>query len=144
LEGVEEARRAWVEVALALVDALPPHVEVCIPRDLAPHPERAGLQRALGLGRGRHYSLTLPGGGRLHVRVLRGEGCFRAHWDLRDPRVDPLGHLLFDAPGFSAAAAGVANMIVELSRAATPLAALAGLALGGGATLLMAALARLL
>lgn len=136
--------QAWLELASILVDSLPPHAEVCVPPDLAPHPAQAGLKRTLGLGRGRHYALPLPGGGRLHVRVLGGEHCYRVHWDLRDPSSDPLGHLLLDAPSLAAVAAGALNSLLELARAPAVAPLLGGLLTGAAAALLASSLARLL
>ncbi len=140
----DRALRAWLELASILTDSLPPHVEVCVPQDLAPHPARAGLKRTLGLGRGHHYALPLPSGGRLHVRVLRGEHCYRAHWDLRDPSSDPLGHLLLDAPSLAAVAAGALNSLLELARAPAVAPLLGGLLTGAAAALIASGLARLL
>ena len=129
-----EGLRAWLEIAAVVTSSLPPHVDVCVPRDAVPHPREAGLRRTLGLGRGRHYSLPLPDGGRLHVRD-RGSDCYLAHWDVRDPHRDPLGHLILDSPDITATISGGASAIAEFLReGASSLASLSGLgsALLGG------------
>jgi hypothetical protein len=107
--------RAWLEIASVITTSFPPHVDVCVPRDAAPHPRDAGLRRTLGLGRGRHYSLPLPDGGRLHVRDRGGE-CYLAHWDVRDPHRDPIGHLILDSPDLTATISGAASAILEFAR----------------------------
>lgn len=103
---------AWLEIASVITESLPPHVDVCIPREAVPHPGEAGLKRTLGLGRGRHYSLPLPDGGRLHVRD-RGGDCYLAHWDVRDPHRDPIGHLILDSPDVTATISGAASAILD-------------------------------
>jgi hypothetical protein len=114
LAATRGALEAWLEVAARLLEG-PPHREACIPASSLPHPRLAGMRRTLGFGRGAHYSLTLPGGARLHVRVRRGESCYRVHWDLRDPLVDPVGHLLLDAPRLSAVLGGLVNTLSGLA-----------------------------
>jgi len=126
-----EGLRAWLEVAYVIRTSFPPHLDVCVPRDAVPGPREAGLQRTLGLGRGKHYSLPLPDGGRLHVRV-RGGDCYLAHWDVRDPHRDPIGHLILDSPDLTATLAGGLSAIAGFIREGiTSLGGLGFLAVGG-------------
>jgi len=75
--------------------SMPPHVELKIPAYCLPHPERAGFRQSIGGAPGVHYRLLLPDGSSVHVRLYKG--YYYVHWDIRDPSVDPIGHLLHDA-----------------------------------------------
>jgi len=77
---------------------MPPHVELKIPAYCLPHPERAGFRKSIGGAPGVHYRLPLPDGSSVHVRLYKG--YYYVHWDIRDPSVDPIGHLLHDAPHY--------------------------------------------
>ena len=128
MDGLE----AWLQVASVVVSEFPPHVDVCVPADMVPHPGESGLERTVGFGLGRHYALPLPSGGRLHVKVKRGD-CYHVHWDIRDPHRDPLGHLIMDAPRLTAISSSLLAYIADFARGVASLATL-GEALVGGLT----------
>jgi len=79
--------------------SLPPHVEFRIPKRTVPSPEAVGFKET-GLGdlKGarKQYRLRLPDGRSLHLRDY--DQYYTIHWDEIDPELDPLGHLVKDAP----------------------------------------------
>jgi len=88
----------WGLVVWTVRYAMPPHEEFKIPAYCLPHPERAGFRQSIGGAPGVHYRLLLPDGSGVHVRLYKG--YYYVHWDIRDPSVDPIGHLLHDAPHY--------------------------------------------
>lgn len=47
-------------------------------------------------GQKENYRISLPDGKGIHIKEY--ENTFKVHWDKSDPRTDPIGHLLKDAP----------------------------------------------
>jgi len=88
----------WRLVIWTVRYAMPPHVELRVPAYCLLHPERVGFRRSIGGAPGVHYRLLLPDGSSVHVRLYKG--YYYVHWDIRDPSVDPIGHLLHDAPHY--------------------------------------------
>ena len=67
--------------------------EIVVPRSIRDTPPDMIQETRLGYSRGsvRQYRY-----GRLHIREY--EDAFVVHTDTADPRRDPLGHLVYDAP----------------------------------------------
>lgn len=65
--------------------------------------EAYGYYRSTGLPAGQvaDYRKALPDGRGIHIRIYRNRAT--AHLDRRDPSVDLVGHLVQDAPVFTAA-----------------------------------------
>jgi len=77
---------------------LPKHKDLKVMKWFLTHPVKAGFKEAIGepLGQKTDYRLTLPDGRSIHVREY--DYYYLMHWDERDPTVDPVGHLVKDAP----------------------------------------------
>jgi len=79
-----------------------PGQEIVIPKELLPRPCEYGFEPIPPLlgdpkGAKRQYRLYLRDGRSLHLREY--DTHYTLHWDKRDPRTDPLGHLIEDARG---------------------------------------------
>lgn len=88
----------WIKF-IKKVLSMPKHTELKIPKYLVPSPTEIGFKKTdLGdlKGAKSQYRLMLEDGRSLHL--LEYDSYYTLHWDEKDPRIDPLGHLLFDAP----------------------------------------------
>ena len=76
----------------------PAHEEWRISKNLMPHPLRIGFYPSLGdpYGQIADYRVPLTDRRSIHSREYKSNYGF--HWDRRDPSLDPLGHLIEDAP----------------------------------------------
>jgi len=76
----------------------PPHVDVIIPKDMAPDPKEEGIKETIGEPQGQiqDYELTLQDGRRIHIRKF--EKFYKAHWDKFSPIINAFEHLRYDAP----------------------------------------------
>lgn len=97
---------------------------VWIPRDEFVMPEGAEETR-LGDPKG---SIRQYRAGKLHIREYAD--CFEAHEDKVDPREDPVGHLLADAPQYLAGISALVALAAAVTRH-PGLAAAAGIAAAG-------------
>jgi len=75
-----------------------------------------GFTRSIGDLQGQiaDYRLLMADGKSIHLRVFND--CFKLHWDYRDPRVDPWGHLVFDAPHWVNLIESTLNMVETVLR----------------------------
>jgi hypothetical protein len=93
------------------------HEDITIPKHLVNHPLCEGFTKTFGEPQGQtgDYELTLLDGRRIHVREYRY--CYKAHWDKVSPKVDPLKHLIYDAPKWwlivSALAGATLNCLIS-------------------------------
>jgi len=88
----------WVNF-IRKVLSMPKHAVLKIPKRLVPLPTEVGFEKTdLGYLKGAkcQYRLMLEDGRSLHL--LEYDDYYTLHWDEIDPRKDPLGHLIFDAP----------------------------------------------
>jgi|GEM_PF-2749390 len=69
--------------------------KIRVPKDMIPHPLRAGYRTTPFAGRQPSYAKPF-GRGRFHVEEVDGQYCI--HYDRYDPERYPLAHLLNDAP----------------------------------------------
>lgn len=79
--------------------SIPKHTELRIPKYLVTSPTEIGFEKTnLGYLKDANcqYRLMLEDGRSLHL--LEYDSYYTLHWDEKDPRIDPLGHLFFDAP----------------------------------------------
>jgi len=58
------------------------------------------------------YGLALEDGTGIHVKEY--DDYYKIHWDQKDPNIDPLGHLIYDSPGWIVAGAVGALAVDEL------------------------------
>ena len=65
---------------------------------LVPHPSMIGFEEHFGdlAGQKTDYRLALPDDRSIHVREY--DHYYLIHWDSKDPKIDPIGHLIEDAP----------------------------------------------
>jgi hypothetical protein len=93
----------WKKVILKVLK-LKPHEDLIVRKDILPHPKVAGFRETLGEPQGQlaDYELVLDDGRRIHVREY--EKYYRVHWDYVSPSIDPIGHLIYDAPHWFLAA----------------------------------------
>jgi len=75
-----------------------PHEEWRISKNLIPNPLNMGFYASIGdlCGQIADYRLALTDGRSIHSREYKFTYGF--HWDNKDPSVDPIGHLVEDAP----------------------------------------------
>jgi hypothetical protein len=74
------------------------HQDLKVMKGAVPHPLEVGFKASVGgpAGQRADYRLSLPDGRGIHVREY--EDYYLVHWDGRDPSVDPIGHVMEDAP----------------------------------------------
>lgn len=77
---------------------LKPHASITINKTSIEHPLKAGLKKTIGEPAGQiaDYEYIFSDGSRVHVREY--ENVYEIHWDILSPTVDPIGHLICDAP----------------------------------------------
>jgi len=63
-------------------------------------------------GQNADFGLALEDGTGIHVKEY--DDYYKIHWDQKDPNVDPLGHLIYDSPGWIVAGAVGALAVDEL------------------------------
>ena len=110
---------SWEEVT-TLVLSLPCHSDLNVDCSIVPHPTSAGFLGSIGEPQGQIADYRKPTADlkSIHVRVF---GSFYAvHWDKRDPHIDPIGHLVEDAPFWGIIAAicvvAIAYSLYRLAR----------------------------
>jgi hypothetical protein len=88
---------AWTTV-VQFVLTKPVHQDVVISRSAIPHPSSGGFVPRLGdfQGQSADFGLALSDNKGIHVREYADR--YAVHWDFVDPSVDPVGHLIYDAP----------------------------------------------
>jgi hypothetical protein len=94
---------------------LPCHHDITAHATLVPHPKVAGFAESIGEPQGQiaDYRKSLPTLKSIHVRLFGS--FYKVHWDKKDPHVDPVGHLIEDAPFWGIVAAiCVIGLIVGL------------------------------
>ncbi len=87
----------WVSI-IRKVLTLKPHEDMLIPKASVKHPLAIGFKRSIGEPKGQSadYRLRLIDGRSIHVREYKD--CYKVHWDIVDPSVNPIRHLKYDAP----------------------------------------------
>lgn len=107
----------WEAINKVVLDK-PAHEAVCVEKhSMLEPPESAGFRISFGAPQGqlRDFRKSLPDGRCIHVREFPERYC--VHWDWRDPGVDPIGHLVRDAPSwlFLIAALSILYLLKELA-----------------------------
>ncbi|MEM3670732.1 MAG: hypothetical protein QW767_03195 [Thermoprotei archaeon] len=78
------------------VQQLPPHVDLWVAKASVSPPNIVGFRKSVGWKKGSiaNWRLALANGRSIHAREYRDH--FRIHWDIADPRKNPLRHLVYD------------------------------------------------
>lgn len=98
------------------------------------------FEETMGEPRGqlRDYEYTLPDGRRIHVREFNN--YYEVHWDYVSPKIDPIGHLVLDAPHWLKLISVLGMALIGLALAKNEKDRLRNLAVGALAGLLIAEL----
>jgi len=74
------------------------HKDVKVVKSTVLNPLKQGFTRSLGDFRGQiaDFRRPMPDGKSIHIQEFAEH--FLVHWDWRDPSLDPIGHLVQDAP----------------------------------------------
>jgi len=77
---------------------LPVHQDIAVSKSAILSPLEEGFIESIGDFKGQvaDFRRPMPDGRSIHVREFKKH--FLVHWDFRDPSLDPLGHLVQDAP----------------------------------------------
>jgi len=77
---------------------LPVHQDIAVSKSAILSPLEEGFRVSIGEFKGQmaDFRRPMPDGRSIHVKEFKKH--FLAHWDFRDPSLDPLGHLVQDAP----------------------------------------------
>lgn len=88
---------SWKDIVRAVLNLLE-HEDLKIMKGVVLHPSKVGFRKAIGepVGQKADYRLAFPDGRGIHVKEY--DHYYLIHWDKKDPKIDPLGHLLEDAP----------------------------------------------
>jgi hypothetical protein len=94
-KGWKGFRSEWSDL-IKKVQQMPPHVDLLVSRLQVEEPIRFGFRKSVGWRKGAltNWRLALPSGRCIHVREYRD--IFKIHWDIADPRHNPLRHLMYD------------------------------------------------
>lgn len=87
------------EMEQLILQYFPKHLDLQIPMFLLPTISEYYEPR-LGTPDGQDDDLGCPvdDGRSIHLKVYTRKGFYRMHWDAKDPKKDPWGHLKDDAP----------------------------------------------
>ena len=77
--------------------ANPVHVGLFLEKSSLPHPMSAGFVNSIGELKGQLADWRMPLADGRGIHVVEFQSYYDAHWDFKDPTVDPVGHLLNDA-----------------------------------------------
>lgn len=86
----------WEQVIATALN-YPAHTDIIVGLKMVPTlPEYFSKRMADNDGQKADYGLGLPDKKGIHVKEY--DDHYKVHWDKRDPKTDPLGHLYHDAP----------------------------------------------
>jgi hypothetical protein len=83
----------WAFPIAKVWDEFGPREDLAVAVNAVPQPEDIGLTRTMGLPSGQRANYRI---GQIHIKDH--ESFFAVHWDECDPDIDPVGHLVNDAP----------------------------------------------
>lgn len=87
---------SWEQVVSTAL-SYPAHTDIMVSHRMVPSlPECFTTRLADNSGQLADYGTSLPDNRGIHVKVY--EDHYKVHWDKKDPKKDPLGHLYHDAP----------------------------------------------
>ena len=100
---MNSARNKWDRIIaswndlIKSVQELPPHVDLLIKKSQVIEPWLCGFRKSsIGWRKGalRNWRLALSNGKSIHIREYADH--FKIHWDIADPRKNPLKHFVYD------------------------------------------------
>ena len=88
---------SWEQVFATALN-YPAHTDIMVELNMVPKLPSYFTKFLLADGDGQkaNYGMSLPDKRRIHVKIY--DDHYKVHWDKRDPKEDPLGHLYHDAP----------------------------------------------
>ncbi len=94
--SISQTRKySWKQIILH-VRKLPKHTDVVIETWIVPDiPSNFTPRMADNDDQLADYGLALKDGSGIHIKVY--DNYYKVHWDEKDPKVDPIGHLIKDA-----------------------------------------------
>lgn len=89
--------KSWDGVTYRVLK-FPVHKDIIVSKSTVANPIEEGFTRSVGDFKGQiaDFRRPMPDGRSIHVREFAEH--FLVHWDWRDPSLDPIGHLVQDAP----------------------------------------------
>lgn len=94
----------WNEMEQLILQYFPKHVDLQIPIFSLPTvPEYYEPRLGAPDGQGKNLGCSVDDGRGIHLKVYSRKRFYRMHWDAKDPKKDPWGHLKDDAPEYLAA-----------------------------------------
>jgi len=105
---LESGQYSWDEIC-DLVLSFDKHVDLQINQWQLPSiPDFYEERHADDDGQDADYGYEEEDGRSIHLKVYDQENFYRIHWDAKDPKSNPIGHLIHDAPHWAAVIAGAA------------------------------------
>jgi len=90
---------SWGEIEQLILQHFPKHLDLQIPILLLPTiPDYYTPRLATPSGQDNDLGYPVNDGRSIHVKTYTRDGFYRIHWDAKDPKKDPWGHLKEDAP----------------------------------------------
>lgn len=103
---LENGYYSWDEIQ-DLVLTFEKHVDLQISQWQLPEiPDYFEERMADNDGQDEDYGYEEKDGRSIHLKVYNEKGFYRIHWDAKDPKRNPLGHLIYDAPQWAAVIVG--------------------------------------
>lgn len=93
---LQQGHYNWNQI-IQHVRSLPKHTDILVESWMVPAiPKEFSKRMADNDNQLADYGLALEDDSGIHIKVY--ENHYKIHWDQKDPSVDPIGHLVKDAP----------------------------------------------